>query len=191
MKPGLLMGIGITFLLLSIVGSGYIGFNNILPLTKDPSREAKYIIQPLENITIVKGDYEIWVDNVPRLVFEEEFVLEGFNVTIWDNNNQSLHLQKSSGAVTLSDDLYVKYCEVTIPATASYNVRAPGNATLYITHPLHVEENFEACCTGCLLTIGFSLFGIILLIVGIILFYRAKKSTPTPEKGSIDEQPWY
>lgn len=178
-KSSIVLIIGSSLLVLSLIGGGIFSYLSWASIVKDPVEEAEYTIENPGNVSMEKGDYEIWIR-------QSVIGLKDIPIKISDSNNDTVYIEKSSGEIKMEEN-FVLYGSFSIPKNGMYNITGPNDVTLYITPPLEVLENLgTACWVSCGTIIGF-IIGLIVLIVGIVLHVRAKKRDRFP-KGTNDKK---
>jgi len=174
-QSSIVLIIGSSLMGLALIGGGIFSFLSWAAIVKDPVEEAEYTIERPGNVSMEKGDYEIWIS----LLVTEPMDLP-LNIT--DSNNETVYIEKSDGKIKM-EEKFVLYGSFSIRNNGVYNVSGPNDVTLYITPPLEVEENFwTACLVSCGTIIGF-IIGLIVLIVGIVLHVKDKKHGGSPKAG--------
>ena len=165
--------IGSSLMGLALIGGGIISYLSWATIVKDPIEEAEYTIEHPGNISMEKGDYEIWI----RLGVTD---LSDISIKITDSINESVPIKKSDEKIKM-EEKFVLYGSFNIRNNGVYNISGSNDVTLYITPPLKVLENFGTACMVCFVTIIGFIVGLIVLIVGIVLHVRAKKRDRSPE----------
>ena len=193
LKPKIIIIIGLLLVLIGLVGA-MISYYMVI---EDPGEvyEEKLIFKsgtsyylnssiPSKTISLSKGDYDIW--------YEPDFELFGLfdsphEITIKDSSgdiiyDESTLLGRSEAKISRDGKDYRRYGTFEITHSGDYEMSADSSSTLYITPHINVElgEGLGA------LFIIFVVIGLILIIVGVYLFYSNK---PKPKRVMPPQRP--
>jgi uncharacterized membrane protein len=193
LTPKKIIVIGIIMVILGMA-IGITAFNVIIKNPKEEAVKTLYyssgsgedytynISRHSQVVNLKKGEYDIW--------YEEGFLWLGTpnSVTITDMNDEIIYskdtLTGSSDRIEKDGEDYRRYGTFEITSSGDYIVTVSTDCTLYITPPIDVGF-------GLALGFGFiviGIIGVIIVFVGIALYFFQKKET---SKSKAPPQPAY
>ncbi|MCK4613429.1 MAG: right-handed parallel beta-helix repeat-containing protein, partial [Thermoplasmata archaeon] len=151
-------------------------------LFKDPSEEAVWEGTYAEG---EKADKKVFLDAGKYDVWSKDY--DPGEVVIKDSNGRVV-FRDSIGTnyekITINGVVYVKVGSFKAEKQDTYTVTVEQASTLYITPPIKVSGIIESVCGGVII----SIIGGILLVAGIIFWFKEKKKIP--QHGQHQMQPY-
>ncbi len=171
MKISVLITLGSLLLAIALIGGSMVTILSARPLFKNPADEAEYTIETPENVSMVKGDYEVWI-------IENEVDWDVLSINVTRAGNSSILIEKTDGKLQLKSEKvsYIMYGRLTISKDGVYNISSSETLTVYIVSPLEVQETWTTLFISACLTYLIVIIGGILFIVGVVKHVKAKRS---------------